>query len=211
MLRLGGKPVARSRFIGVSVRHLPGRWAGRRALGARSGTSLDRCPGRSACTHQARVSGLRTPPSAPLGAGSRAAGVVIVQPAERSRPGRCAPGVPSPAGRATPREPEHTSQVRHPQRAPPAPGPRGAPARAVRVGGRAAQRPARHPAFSRAPKLGQVRGRLPSEGALPEEGQAVGALAAPADTIPLGLACWRLRRLARHRPGGLRVEEADAP
>lgn len=28
------------------------------------------------------------------------------------------------------------------------------------------------------------------------------ALAAPADTIPLGLACWPARRLARHRPRG---------
>lgn len=35
------------------------------------GTSWDRCPGRSACTHQARVSGLRTPRPAPLGAGGR--------------------------------------------------------------------------------------------------------------------------------------------
>lgn len=189
MLRLRGKPVTRSRFVGVSVRHLPGRWAGQRALGARSRTSWDHCPGRSSCTHWDRVSGLRTPPSAPLGGSGRAAGVVIVQPAEWPRPRRCAPGVTSPAGRATPREPEHASQVRHPQRAPPAPGPRGGPARAVGVGGRAAQGPAGPPALLRGPQLGQVRGGLPSEGALPEEGQAVRALAAPADTVPLGLAC----------------------
>lgn len=209
MPRLGGKPAARSRFIGVSVRHLPGPvgWTEpqleeRHLLGpgGLGGVRLHP-PGQGLA---------RTPPSALPQAGSRAAGEVIVQPAERSRPGPCAPGIPQ-SGR--PWLPPRAGSTRA------RPGTRSGPLQRLGLVGplaelsESADEPLSGPAGHLAPAspAARPRRRQTSFGKSSSRGRSgLSVPAAPADTIPPGSRAGG-PRLARHRPRAPGSREADAP